>query len=91
MAKIIYTNTDEAPMLATFSLKPIVEAFASTAGVEVETRDISLAGRILAAFSLADDDLPIPSVTWTHDDWTLRVTALADGAPEPAVQAIDAA
>nr|WP_315049651.1 discoidin domain-containing protein [uncultured Brevundimonas sp.] len=34
--------------------------------------------------SLADDDLPIPSVTWTHDDWTLRVTALADGAPESA-------
>lgn len=50
MAKIIYTNTDEAPMLATFSLKPIVEAFASTAGVEVETRDISLAGRIIAQF-----------------------------------------
>ena len=50
MAKIIYTNTDEAPMLATFSLKPIIEAFASTAGVEVETRDISLAGRIIAQF-----------------------------------------
>ncbi|WP_146341357.1 NADP-dependent isocitrate dehydrogenase [Nesterenkonia sp. NBAIMH1] len=50
MAKIIYTNTDEAPMLATFSLKPIVEAFASTAGVEVETRDISLAGRIISQF-----------------------------------------
>ena len=50
MAKIIYTNTDEAPMLATFSLKPIVEAFAATAGVEVETRDISLAGRIIAQF-----------------------------------------
>ena len=50
MAKIIYTNTDEAPMLATYSFKPIVEAFASTAGVEVETRDISLAGRILSQF-----------------------------------------
>ncbi|MGO1522780.1 MAG: NADP-dependent isocitrate dehydrogenase [Nesterenkonia sp.] len=50
MAKIIYTNTDEAPMLATFSLKPIIEAFTSTAGVEVETRDISLAGRIIAQF-----------------------------------------
>ncbi|TLP99586.1 NADP-dependent isocitrate dehydrogenase [Nesterenkonia salmonea] len=50
MAKIIFTNTDEAPMLATFSLKPIVEAFASTAGVEIETRDISLAGRIIAQF-----------------------------------------
>ncbi len=51
MAKIIYTRTDEAPLLATYSLKPIVEAFASTSGVEVETRDISLAARILAAFS----------------------------------------
>lgn len=50
MPKIIYTETDEAPMLATYSFKPIVEAFASTAGVEVETRDISLAARILAQF-----------------------------------------
>lgn len=50
MAKIIYTHTDEAPMLATHSFLPIVEAFASTAGVELETRDISLAGRIIATF-----------------------------------------
>ncbi|WP_299167367.1 NADP-dependent isocitrate dehydrogenase [uncultured Arthrobacter sp.] len=50
MAKIIYTHTDEAPMLATYSFLPIIEAFASTAGVEVETRDISLAGRIIATF-----------------------------------------
>lgn len=50
MAKIIYTLTDEAPMLATYSLLPIVEAFASTAGVDVETRDISLSGRIIAVF-----------------------------------------
>ena len=50
MAKIMYTRTDEAPLLATYSLKPIVEAFARTAGVEVETRDISLAGRIIAQF-----------------------------------------
>ncbi|MFP5366722.1 MAG: NADP-dependent isocitrate dehydrogenase, partial [Actinomycetes bacterium] len=50
MSKIIYTHTDEAPMLATYSFLPIVEAFASTAGVEVETRDISLAGRIIAVF-----------------------------------------
>ncbi|KQY60025.1 isocitrate dehydrogenase [Aeromicrobium sp. Root495] len=49
MAKIIYTLTDEAPMLATYSFLPVVEAYASTAGVEVETRDISLAGRIIAA------------------------------------------
>ncbi len=48
--KIIYTLTDEAPLLATQSLLPIVEAFAGTAGIAVETRDISLAGRILAQF-----------------------------------------
>lgn len=51
MAKIIYTHTDEAPLLATYSFKPIVETFAATAGIEVETRDISLSGRILAQFS----------------------------------------
>lgn len=50
MAKIIYTHTDEAPALATYSLLPIVQAFASTAGVDIETRDISLAGRIIATF-----------------------------------------
>src|SRR5207248_4764511 len=47
---IIYTFTDEAPALATYSFLPIIQAFASAAGVTVETRDISLAGRILAAF-----------------------------------------
>ncbi|MCJ7857953.1 NADP-dependent isocitrate dehydrogenase [Corynebacterium kalidii] len=51
MAKIIYTRTDEAPLLATYSLKPVIEAFASTSGVAVETRDISLAARILSAFN----------------------------------------
>jgi isocitrate dehydrogenase len=49
-AKIIYTITDEAPALATRSLLPIIKAFTSAAGVAVEPRDISLAGRILAAF-----------------------------------------
>jgi len=55
--KIIYTLTDEAPFLATQSLLPIVQAFAGTAGIAVETRDISLAGRILSQFpeSLKDD------------------------------------
>jgi isocitrate dehydrogenase len=48
--KIIYTHTDEAPALATYSLLPIVRAFTKAAGIDVETRDISLAGRILAAF-----------------------------------------
>ncbi|MFE2110697.1 NADP-dependent isocitrate dehydrogenase [Kitasatospora sp. NPDC059463] len=47
---IIYTHTDEAPALATYSFLPVVQAYASTAGVKVETRDISLAGRIIASF-----------------------------------------
>ncbi|WP_417662156.1 NADP-dependent isocitrate dehydrogenase [Pseudomonas sp.] len=50
-SKIIYTFTDEAPALATYSLLPIVKAFAASADIDVETRDISLAGRILAAFA----------------------------------------
>jgi isocitrate dehydrogenase len=57
MATIIYTYTDEAPRLATYSFLPIVSAYAGKVGVEVETRDISLAGRILAQFGLADDAL----------------------------------
>ncbi len=47
---IIYTHTDEAPALATYSLLPVIQAYALTAGVRVETRDISLAGRIIASF-----------------------------------------
>jgi isocitrate dehydrogenase len=56
-SKIIYTHTDEAPALATYSLLPIIQAFAGAAGIEVETRDISLAGRIIAQFPdfVADD------------------------------------
>ena len=57
MAKIIYTITDEAPMLATQSFLPIVKAFTTSSGIEIETKDISLAGRILANFPecLTDD------------------------------------
>ncbi|MBB4071263.1 NADP-dependent isocitrate dehydrogenase [Canibacter oris] len=55
MSQIIYTYTDEAPMLATHSLLPIVTAYAGASGVSVATKDISLAGRILAAFAA---DLP---------------------------------
>jgi isocitrate dehydrogenase len=56
-SKIIYTKTDEAPLLATYSFLPILKAFMASAGIEVETRDISLAGRILANFPefLKDD------------------------------------
>ncbi len=55
MAKILYTKTDEAPALATQSFLPIVKAFTSSSNIDIETRDISLAGRIIAAFS---DTLP---------------------------------
>ena len=55
-SKIIYTITDEAPALATYSLLPIVQAFCRVAGVDVETRDISLAGRIIANFPEALSD-----------------------------------
>lgn len=71
--KIIYTETDEAPRLATFSLLPIIKAFSDAAGVQVETRDISLAGRILASFpewlsaeqQIADDLAELGALT--HD------------------------
>src|SRR3954463_15215369 len=59
---IIYTQTDEAPALATYSLLPIVQAFTKHAGINVETRDISLATRILAVFSEL-----LPAAQRTHD------------------------
>ena len=49
-SKIIYTITDEAPALATYSLLPIIQAYTASSGINVETRDISLAGRVLASF-----------------------------------------
>tara|TARA_R110002073_G_scaffold5619_9_gene34525 strand:- start:1653 stop:3863 length:2211 start_codon:yes stop_codon:yes gene_type:complete len=59
--KIIYTDTDEAPRLATYSLLPIIKAFTDTAGIAVETRDISLAGRIIATFpEFLSEDQRIP-------------------------------
>ena len=71
MAKIIYTHTDEAPLLATYSFLPVIEAYASTAGVDVETRDISLSGRILASFA---DVLPADQKV---DDALAELGALA--------------
>jgi isocitrate dehydrogenase len=62
-AKIIYTITDEAPALATHSLLPIIAAYTAAAGVAVETRDISLAGRVLASLS---DFLPADQKTADH-------------------------
>src|SRR6188472_4388334 len=59
--KVIYTYTDEAPALATHSFLPIIRAFARPAGIEVELRDISLAGRILAQFpDLLTDEQRVP-------------------------------
>ena len=65
-AKIIWTKIDEAPALATYSLLPIVQAYAKGTGVEIETRDISLTGRILATFPDAlDDNQRVPDeLTW---------------------------
>ena len=57
LPKIIWSKIDEAPALATYSLLPIVNAFTNAAGVEVVTSDISLAGRVLAAMGLAEDEL----------------------------------
>lgn len=74
MARIIYTYTDEAPMLATGSLLPIVEGFAAQAGIDVELRDISLAGRIIAALS---DFLPADQC---QPDALAELSALAKGA-----------
>ncbi|WP_347053249.1 NADP-dependent isocitrate dehydrogenase [Flavobacterium olei] len=64
-SKIFYTLTDEAPLLATYSLLPIVQAFTATAGIEIETRDISLAGRILSNFpdSLTDDQKTVDALS----------------------------
>ena len=70
-AKIIYTHTDEAPALATYSLLPIIEAFTAAAGVNVETRDISLASRILAGFA---DQLPVEQ---QHSDALAELGELA--------------
>ena len=50
-SKIIWTKIDEAPALATYALLPVVQAFTKGTGIDIETRDISLAGRIIANFS----------------------------------------
>ncbi|WP_421121069.1 NADP-dependent isocitrate dehydrogenase [Aquihabitans daechungensis] len=75
-SKIIYTHTDEAPALATYSLLPIIEAFTAAADVVVETRDISLAGRILAAFAdLLPADQQVPDALSELGDLATRPEA----------------
>ena len=88
--KIIYTLTDEAPFLATQSLLPIVEAFARTAGIAVETRDISLAARILAHFpevltaaQQVDDDLAeLGALATTPDANIIKLPNISASVPQ---------
>ena len=65
-SKIIYTLTDEAPMLATYSLLPVIQRFAKPMGIAVELKDISLAGRIISLFpdSLTEDQKQTDDLTW---------------------------
>jgi len=72
-SKILYTKTDEAPALATYSFLPIVKAFTKAAGVSVEMRDISLAGRIIATF---------PEDLTAHYNLMLCYRALGDAEAE---------
>jgi isocitrate dehydrogenase len=75
-AKIIYTKTDEAPALATYSLLPIVNAFTGAAGINVETSDISLAARILANFpKKLSDDQKVPDTLKELGELTLEPNA----------------
>ena len=88
--KIIYTLTDEAPFLATQSLLPIVKAFAETAGIAVETRDISLAGRILAQFpdvlkpeqKIADDLAELGQLATTPDANIIKLPNISASVPQ---------
>ncbi|WNL46028.1 NADP-dependent isocitrate dehydrogenase [Dyella sp. BiH032] len=88
--KIIYTLTDEAPFLATQSLLPIVKAFADTAGIAVETRDISLAGRILAQFpdllkpeqKIADDLAELGQLATTPDANIIKLPNISASVPQ---------
>ena len=89
-AKIIYTLTDEAPALATYSLLPIVQAFAKAADIKVETRDISLAGRILAAFPEAlepgqrqhDDLAELGALTLTPEANIIKLPNISASVPQ---------
>ena len=88
--KIIYTETDEAPALATHSLLPIIRAFAGAVGVEVETRDISLAGRMLTAFPerldasqrQADDLAELGALTLEPDANIIKLPNISASIPQ---------
>jgi isocitrate dehydrogenase len=87
---IIYTLTDEAPFLATASLLPIIDAFTGTAGIEVETRDISLAGRILAHFpdvlkadqKIADDLAELGKLATTPEANIIKLPNVSASMPQ---------
>ncbi len=88
--KILYTLTDEAPFLATASLLPIVEAYTATAGIAVETRDISLSGRILALFpdylkdeqKQADDLAELGQLATTPDANIIKLPNISASVPQ---------
>ncbi|WNH53687.1 NADP-dependent isocitrate dehydrogenase [Stenotrophomonas oahuensis] len=88
--KILYTLTDEAPYLATASLLPIVEAYTATAGIAVETRDISLSGRILALFpdylkdeqKQADDLAELGQLATTPDANIIKLPNISASVPQ---------
>ncbi|HVU83016.1 MAG TPA: NADP-dependent isocitrate dehydrogenase [Rhodanobacteraceae bacterium] len=90
MSKIIYTLTDEAPFLATASLLPIIEAFTGSAGVELETRDISLAGRILSQFpdalkadqKVADDLAELGKLALTAEANIIKLPNISASLPQ---------
>ncbi len=76
MSKIVYTHTDEAPALATYSLLPIIKTFTEAAGVDVGTRDISLAGRIASNFSdWLDESLRSSDALAELGEWALAADA----------------
>lgn len=80
---IIYTITDEAPALATYSLLPIVQAYAAKAGVRVETRDISVAARILAAFDKTHDALAeLGAMTLTPEANIIKLPNISASIPQ---------
>ncbi|TNE54507.1 MAG: NADP-dependent isocitrate dehydrogenase [Bacteroidetes bacterium] len=90
MSKIIYTKTDEAPALATKSLLPIIQSFTKTAGIEVETRDISLAGRVLASFPdylraeqrISDDLAELGQLAKTPDANIIKLPNISASMPQ---------
>jgi isocitrate dehydrogenase len=89
-SKIIYTETDEAPALATYSLLPIVKAFTESCGIAVETRDISLAGRIIASFPefltesqrISDDLAELGALAKTPEANIIKLPNVSASAPQ---------